>query len=293
MRQCAKFIFAVFTIFGLFSSIALAADERTKCNKKKTFCIQVIKDKETAAFYALNKMDYIQTVSIDLTMKNMFLVTPNHAYFEVSPSERKQLFTLQRKNQGAWKYKYTFFVQTGSASTHHDDSYIYQLPYEVGQKYRVSQSCHGSFSHSHEGSKFALDFVMKEGTPVHAARSGRVIDLYEYSIVSGQSSIDYRFSNYVLIQHDDFTIAGYHHLKTNGVAVKKGDFVDTGQMIGYSGTSGYSTGPHLHFVVKKPVSGKFSKSIEVRFATSSGVKQCMKKGEAYFAVKTDASHFSM
>lgn len=49
--------------------------------------------------------------------------------------------------------------------------------------------------------------------------------------------------------HNDGTFADYAHLKLNGSAVKEGDSVKKGQLIGYSGDTGFSSGPHLHFSV--------------------------------------------
>ncbi len=119
---------------------------------------------------------------------------------------------------------------------------------------------------------------MMEGTPILAARSGKIVDLYEYSIIGGTSQLDYRFGNYVLVQHDDFTLGGYYHLKTMGVAVSIGQQIDTGELLGYSGNTGYSSGPHLHFVVQRPLTGKVKESIKISFATNYGDVECPSKG---------------
>jgi murein DD-endopeptidase MepM/ murein hydrolase activator NlpD len=56
-------------------------------------------------------------------------------------------------------------------------------------------------------------------------------------------------ANSVLIQHQDSTVAYYSHLQ-HGIPVKVGDNVKRGAMIAYSGNTGLSSGPHLHFAVK-------------------------------------------
>jgi murein DD-endopeptidase MepM/ murein hydrolase activator NlpD len=57
-------------------------------------------------------------------------------------------------------------------------------------------------------------------------------------------------ANFVRIVHDDGTMALYAHLKPEGVLVRAGQRVRRGQTIGLSGNTGFSGGPHLHFVVQ-------------------------------------------
>jgi murein DD-endopeptidase MepM/ murein hydrolase activator NlpD len=57
-------------------------------------------------------------------------------------------------------------------------------------------------------------------------------------------------ANYVRILHNDGTMALYAHLKTDGVLVRAGQPVRKGDTIGLSGNTGFSAGPHLHFVVQ-------------------------------------------
>ncbi|QWA23148.1 M23 family metallopeptidase [Streptomyces osmaniensis] len=82
------------------------------------------------------------------------------------------------------------------------------------------------------------DFAVPIGTPVRAAGDGRVAKV----------SCGGAFGMQVVVQHTDGYYTQYAHLAS--VAVDQGDRVDTGQWIGQSGTSGNSTGPHLHFEVR-------------------------------------------
>jgi murein DD-endopeptidase MepM/ murein hydrolase activator NlpD len=84
-----------------------------------------------------------------------------------------------------------------------------------------------------------IDIGVDMGTPVRAAMEGSV------SEVGYNSS----FGNYVIIYHHAGWMTLYGHLQT--VSVKQGQRIASGQRIAYSGNTGYSTGPHLHFSVYK------------------------------------------
>jgi murein DD-endopeptidase MepM/ murein hydrolase activator NlpD len=84
-----------------------------------------------------------------------------------------------------------------------------------------------------------LDIGTPMGTPVKAAMDGTVAD-------TGYSSA---FGNYIILRHHAGWQSLYGHLKT--ISVKEGQRVAAGERIAYSGNSGYSTGPHLHFTVLK------------------------------------------
>lgn len=87
---------------------------------------------------------------------------------------------------------------------------------------------------------------MPIGTTVRAIAGGVVIavrDLYH----DGDNTPGHE--NAVLIRHPDGTGAAYGHFTHKGVVVREGDTVAQGDVIGYSGNTGQSTAPHLHFHV--------------------------------------------
>lgn len=88
-----------------------------------------------------------------------------------------------------------------------------------------------------------IDFGASTGTPVEAALSGRVVEVGNTDQWPGC----YSYGKWVLIEHPNGLSTLYAHL--SGFAVGNGEQVNTGQVIGYSGNTGYSTGPHLHFTL--------------------------------------------
>lgn len=140
---------------------------------------------------------------------------------------------------------YTSKMYSRASFPHHTDtSFVYRLPVLNKNKVYVSQGYYGVFSHRRI---FALDFRLKMNTPVCAARSGIVVGTEWKHNRGGATRKWIDKANYVEIKHDDGTWASYWHLQYNGVIVKNGDRVEVGQLIGYSGNTGFSTMPHLHF----------------------------------------------
>ena len=88
-----------------------------------------------------------------------------------------------------------------------------------------------------------VDFACPEGTPILAAKSGRVIKS-EAKIRNGKY---YSYGNYVTITHGDGTMTLYAHMSRR--AVSTNEQVSQGQVIGYVGSTGNSTGNHLHFEI--------------------------------------------
>ena len=93
------------------------------------------------------------------------------------------------------------------------------------------------------GNHTGIDIPAPKGTSILASRGGVVITS---KMGSGN---DWSYGNYVVISHGDGTSTLYAHM--NSRAVKEGDVVKQGQTIGYVGTTGRSTGYHLHFEVRK------------------------------------------
>jgi LysM repeat protein len=87
----------------------------------------------------------------------------------------------------------------------------------------------------------AVDLAAPAGTPIFASASGEVI-------ISRNSGWNGGYGNYIVISHPNGTQTLYSHNSQNIVSV--GQWVVQGQVIGYVGSSGLSTGPHLHFEIR-------------------------------------------
>ena len=140
----------------------------------------------------------------------------------------------------------------GDFRASHSPSARYRLPFPDGKTFLVSQGTGGPVStHSEPGSLYAVDFSMPEDTPIVAARAGTVI-YTEFAHTEGGLTPEMEGqANIVLIQHADGTRAVYAHLAPGGVVVSPGQQVQEGEVIGLSGSTGFSSGPHLHFAIQQ------------------------------------------
>lgn len=86
-----------------------------------------------------------------------------------------------------------------------------------------------------------IDYAAPHGTPVEASGSGRVV----YSGWKGG------YGNFVEVRHPNGYITGYGHLSKIKSGISVGAQVEQGEIIGYVGSTGISTGPHLHYEVKQ------------------------------------------
>lgn len=153
---------------------------------------------------------------------------------------------LQR---GYYKTEAFRFSKTGDS----DDAEYYDLSSNafkksisrrpVAGKYRISSSF-GYRKHPILKRKMlhtGVDFAAKRGTPIVAAGSGTIVKLGRYG----------GYGKYIKIKHDAVWQTAYAHLNAYKKGLRRGSRVKKGQVIGYVGNTGRSTGPHLHFEVIK------------------------------------------
>ena len=223
-----------------------------------------------------NQLDLIARTTVDseysviLNYSTITNLAPStdQTLFNVKGIGDTYLLSLNMTNRAeGYDFKWSYTWNFGFSGENHNDDYVYRLPYSSGSSFSVGQGYFGSFSH--EG-KYAIDWTMPIGTPIYAAREGRVIHLKEDSNVVGTTEEYTYLANFVLIGHDDGSQANYAHLQQNGVLVEVGDWVSLGQQIGLSGNTGFSTGPHLHFVINQQKPPTNSISIPTKFSDKDG-----------------------
>jgi len=156
------------------------------------------------------------------------------------------------------------------------DAYVYNLPFKEGTSHKIVQGYGGMFSHKH---KAALDFSMPEGTPIYAAREGVIYSIKEDSDEGGPWPSYQNKANYIIVKQDDGSFGCYWHLRKNGVVIKKGK-VAKGQLIGYSGNTGFVLRPHLHFAVKLKLTYDKDSFVKTKFRTTKGIL-LLEKGKSY------------
>ncbi len=150
------------------------------------------------------------------------------------------------------KYEFLGMSYGNPPLSSYDTLYNYALPFPKGKRYRVMQGQNTKFTHMGPFSKYAIDFDMRVGQTVCAMRDGVVVRTVSKFNKGGRGKKYRDLANYIVLYHKDGLFTQYVHLKKDGVLVKAGDSVKRGQPIGYSGNTGMSTAPHLHFAVFKP-----------------------------------------
>jgi murein DD-endopeptidase MepM/ murein hydrolase activator NlpD len=216
-------------------------------------CVEKIEKNKQVTYWLHNKKPFVVTVTLEVDTSNLKTPVKNQNQYIVSQvlrgHQRIKVLELQPISilNEIW-YDESFYWAPGNMQAIHQTDVVYQYPYAKNAYFPIVQGFGGAYSHN-GASKYAVDFAMPINTPIHAARAGVVIDLVEQHMRGGASRKYAQYANYIVVLHSDDTTGEYYHLKKNGVVVTRGEHVKAGQKIGYSGNTGFSSLPHLHFAV--------------------------------------------
>jgi murein DD-endopeptidase MepM/ murein hydrolase activator NlpD len=252
---------------------------------EQVLCIQPVATPGGTELRAVNQGGFPITLKFELEPVNLQVDGAETSRWVLEPGRPVALAQLRPLDPTKPSdFRYRTLWSRGDYRARHDDSVVYGLPYQPGPGFMVSQGYNGHFSH-HGDSQYAVDFAMPEGTPIVAAREGVVISVRGDSTVGGPDRAYEDKANYVVVQHQDGTFAEYLHLQPNGVRVAQGERVSRGQLLGFSGNTGFSGGPHLHFMVAGATADGGRRSFAVRFQTAEGVVAQLQAGRSYPSVE--------
>ncbi len=252
-------------------------------SKNKKVNIEVVNIGKSMIVYIENNNPYTITIKLEAKYQGLNYDRSIRKEFPIKANTKKEYIRLHRQRgvlSSSYSYRYSWII--GSVDAVHDDSYIYRLPFAKGKSYKVSQGYNGRVTHK-GSSQYAIDFSMKIGTKIYAAREGIVVKTKQNSNKGGFDKKFASSGNYITIEHSDTTFATYYHLRKNGVRVKIGDKVSKGTFIGYSGNTGYSSGPHLHFAIFKASNARRTQSIPITLRAKEGLINTPQQGKFYTA----------
>jgi murein DD-endopeptidase MepM/ murein hydrolase activator NlpD len=217
-------------------------------------------------------------------IENVAASTPRRGVEVLPPRSEKELVVVGKAvDHVTLRFDTEFEFLPGEPGTLHRPTQPYRLPYALASTIRVSQTFPEMTTHTDPASQHAVDFVMDVGADVFAAREGIVIEVASDFFESGTNlRVDGPRANVVRVLHDDGTMALYVHLNWNTIRVVPGQRVRRGEYLADSGNTGFTTGPHLHFVVQRNRDGALV-SVPIEFAGPNGRPVTLASGQSYTA----------
>ena len=228
---------------NLFSSIASLKNTKTKLEGNRTTSQKAKND-----LIALNNQIKDQrTVVLSTTAeKNALLAQTKQSesqYKKIVADRQAQADAIQQEIDS---YESQLHLGVNISNIPHTGSGVLSWPLEnpIVTQYFGNTAFSAKNPQIYNGKGHnGVDFRASIGTPIKAALSGTVIGVSNTSAIPGC----YSYGKWIMIKHPNGLSTLYAHLSLQSVQV--GDFVGTGEVIGYSGNTGNVTGPHLHFGV--------------------------------------------
>lgn len=213
--------------------------------------------------YWRNAFATLMVLSGTLLTNQVRLVNAQTAVISPLSGNRTSAAELASQNQANYRANSiarnngtSTFIETPLAANPTEASPLLGFCNPLQGRGRVSQGYRGV---THRGRmEYAIDYAVGIGTPVYAMRSGRVVGMQDKYPDTGGGKENISKFNYIWIEHDGGYRSAYLHLQQgfrSKVNLKVGDRIQAGQLIGFSGNSGWSSGPHLHVEIQRPASG--------------------------------------
>jgi len=158
-------------------------------------------------------------------------------------------------------------IDLGASATEPDD-YVYAVPFGGTAPRPLIQGFNGDETHLGD-MRYALDIAMPQNTPILAARDGVILYLQDGYTEGGADPAFLERANLVVVAHEDGTMASYGHL-SKGIEVAVGDTVEVGQLLGWSGQTGFAGLPHLHFHEGVRMLGEPGRTIPIALKGADG-----------------------
>ena len=249
----------------VFDSVALPADPRPMVSMRRTG------SKHEPSFSFFNH--YQGPAELEVRFKLAQNIRSDPALptrIVLAGQSEQQVLTIRADNpRKGFKYQLAYTLIPGPPVQRLPEDMDFYPPFAAGRDFPISQGFDGDSTHKDAANRFAVDIVMPIGTPVLAARSGIVMDL-EDDFHGGKQKHRYlERANQIRILHDDGSMAVYAHLQPSSAKVYAGAKVQAGAWIANSGNTGFSSGPHLHFVVQLNI-GLALESLPFRFRLPRG-----------------------
>lgn len=243
-------------IRALFAVAALLAGASSQAEQMQNYPFSIENEKDGEGHRIVARNSGPAPVSVKLSIADSQNIAPDRPFpvFAVVPPGGGTLY-LARIRPAIAGVGYSFRTQSfwllGDFNAAQSPDAVYRLPYRDGMAFRILQAHGGPITtHTTLDSQYAVDIGMPQGAPIVVSRDGVVIYTEANQIYGSQSPDMMTKANEVRIQHIDGTIAVYAHLAHGGVFVYSGQRVTAGTQIGLAGSTGYSSGPHLHFAIQ-------------------------------------------
>jgi murein DD-endopeptidase MepM/ murein hydrolase activator NlpD len=202
--------------------------------------------------------------------ENVSTDPPLPARFVLAGQTEKRLLKIKATDPAkGFSFRLSYKQMIGPPITELPAEVDYFPPFPLGLQFPISQGFDNDVTHGKPPNQYAVDIVMPIGTPILAARGGKVMDMEDDFHGAAQQKRFLARSNQIRILHADGTMAVYAHLQPNSLRVREGTKVARGQWIANSGNTGFSNGPHLHFVIQLNA-GMTLESLPFRFKTPLG-----------------------